>query len=312
VSPDLIPALKQLPSSYQNEPGNFNDFFSKFGSHFVSRVKIGGALKIDFKVQKGTYDTRSESSIEAAANGIYKYISMGGSFSTEAMGSQLQSVGVSETSVTFTGGNPPMVTCLSDLTPQVLQEWIRTVESDPAELQHSFSLYPYYNLSQCAYPSALREATMSYLEQSLKNVISKRREEIAKKAQEEATSVDNGSKCFPGSTMVRTTNGASKMMSELSRGDKLATVKLGNASHRSAPFYTFLHKEVNIRAQFICFTFSNQKSLRATSNHLLLIYQESNGKLQSVSVLAGSIEIGDVMLYVDEEGNISYPEVVGI
>ena len=317
VAEDVITALRHLPSSYKNEPEKFNEFFSKFGSHFVNRVKLGGSVKMDCKIKTASYDSDMESKIEAKASGIFKLISAGGNYSTESACKELESIGISDTRITITGGTPPVVTALQDLTQQKFQDWIGSVELDPSELDNSFSLYPYYNLSQCEHKSALREATMDYLQQSLKYLISKRREDIAKKAQEEVTSPAGGSSCFPGSTMVRIADGGSKKISELHHSDRLTTVCLRKlrksplSATASTGFCTFLHQESNTKAKFLSLTFSNNSILKVTANHLIFSYQPSSPN-RVRGILAGSLRIGDLMVYVNETGEVSYPQVVDI
>jgi hypothetical protein len=182
----------------------------------------------------------------------------------------------------------------SDLSqkPGDLHSWLKSVNDDPCELEHSLTLYPFYNLKHCLNLEALRAATIDYLKNELKQLVFKKRDEIADQGQKAAQAKKNG--CFPGWMIVLTKEG-NKRMDQLAIDDHVMTIdKKGNI--KWTPVYAYLHREPDTPAQFVVMICSNGRKLALTPNHVLVLTKDA----ERITELACEVKTGKQSIQIQQ------------
>jgi len=163
ITTDLRKALQLLSKEFNKQTVNiYSNFFCEWGSHFVRKSYVGGAITLLYRRQSSnvsdqTFDSELESKVEKRLK----------SLETKTMSSKPETSAnkdLSNIKLKFRGGTPPSATLLklADLTPQMFAEWIRSIDKNPVELQYYIKLEPYYFLLEDPQKSSLRAATKEF------------------------------------------------------------------------------------------------------------------------------------------------------
>lgn len=164
-----------------------------------------------------------------------------------------------------------MKKCFRAVTAEVLQEWLKSIQENPCELEHTRCLYPFYNLSQCKNASTLKTATLDFLNGDFNSATARRRNDIADEGNFAAMATFyTAASCFPGCVMITTKQGT-KRIDELRIFDEILAFDDQSGTKKWTTFYSFAHQEKEKFAECIVFEFSNEKVLMITEDHLLFV-----------------------------------------
>jgi hypothetical protein len=107
--------------------------------------------------------------------------------------------------------------------------------------------------------------------------------------------------CFPASVRIWTETG-SHLVPELRPSAALSTLRIGKSGEpdtiKPDTFYTYLHFDAEAKAEFLVIQCDNGQELTITGSHLLFKKSEDGS---TVPVPAGSIQIGDSLVHVEED-----------
>ncbi len=155
-------AISQLPTSPH---GDFSDFLRKFGTHYASKVLLGGRMTQRISVSRQDYESFLETGVNVKADASATFeavkVTAGGGVQKQASNTFRNASSLSVEKVTFTGGDP-------QTSPDM---WAPTVKHLPGPIQ--VQLQPLSSLmTGAAFPddhdlsarrSALEVATQNYL-----------------------------------------------------------------------------------------------------------------------------------------------------
>jgi len=166
LSEELVSALWGLPTEF-NETAKieFNKFFGEWGTHFIQESYMGGSIKVKLELP-------TSNAANSNFNSEMKMTKLKGLFNSYEENISKKSSSTKDTADTefsnceikIIGGVPPAITHLSQLTPDVFKEWIRSINARPAELEHSIKLKPYYQMIEDSEKASLQLATADYLQ----------------------------------------------------------------------------------------------------------------------------------------------------
>jgi len=318
-SKSFLQDVNNLPAVYSSETqGKFNLFFGKWGTHFIIEQYMGGAIKIDFTIEKGRYTNATNQQLKSEVTGMYNGFRAAPGIQGESRVEKLYSLGVTDRQIYVQGGNLHALE-VSDMDAAKYSNWCESIQASPIELEHHLGLWPYYHLVSDIKPdlhTALHEATLDYLKSSVAQApVTVNRNDIANQM---VTSAKNEPpKCFPSFAKIRTLHGF-KAVSELSGSDRILSLQntkhsgdsgyITNKKLQTTDFLTYLHKNNMDNTVFLALYFDNGCKLLISGEHLL--FKEDHGKLKPVK--ADALRLGDHMWYVNENGGISAPQLVSI
>ena len=137
----------------------FYSFFDIWGTHYIKEVGVGGSMRVDCCIPSDfSHEDRTclENTIENHISTEWK-----DDVDLESL------VGDGYVKIKFSGGIPPKVTKLADLTHQMFVEWKESLKSHPIELKDTIKLQSYEGLiDDEGKKMSLREATLKYLKDS--------------------------------------------------------------------------------------------------------------------------------------------------
>ena len=110
----------------------YEDFFQRFGSHYVKRAWIGGKAMLTFSVLKSS--NISEEQIRAGIQASYSSVGSGSANTTMSENKQ-NLMNNSECEVTGQGGDPIVLASLNSLDEQVYNQWVQSVKENPQSIE---------------------------------------------------------------------------------------------------------------------------------------------------------------------------------
>jgi len=169
LSEELLTALKDLPIQFDESDlttkSEFHKFFGEWGTHFIRELYLGGSIKVLLELPSSNAANSSLDS-EAKMRKLEELFN----FYRENISKKTPSTEVSvdnefsNCTIKIFGGAPPAITQLGQLTPNVLKEWIQSINAHPAELEHSMKLDSYYQIIEGPQQASLQLATADYLQ----------------------------------------------------------------------------------------------------------------------------------------------------
>jgi len=161
----FLQELNSLPADYRGRTAaTFRRFFSKWGTHIIYEVVLGGAFQLKCRSNKKSLTKNSLWEIEGEVSGkLAKIIPASGNFGRESNSKNIESSEIAFEIREIIGGNPPPLLTVDSLNFNQLQEWAGGVSINPAELRQTIKLCPYYNFLDGPQSDALREATKEYM-----------------------------------------------------------------------------------------------------------------------------------------------------
>lgn len=114
--------------------------------------------------------------------------------------------------------------------------------------------------------------------------------------------------CFPGDSLVTTSTGQKKKLSQLQIGEKVLSRNAKTNKLVYSEVILFLDYDPLQKRQFLIISLASGRTLTVTSTHLVL--KKHSEVVQTV--FAGNIQIGDVLLVSDSNNSIQEDSVIKI
>jgi hypothetical protein len=162
--------IATLPAEFsKGSRAPFFRFLRKYGTHYVSRVAVGGRLYYYVAVEKSF--TSDDAKIDGDVTLEYNALLVSGKAESQANWSRLGRSWVSNRTVHIeaVGGTPNSLLLAApeydDTRSAIFDQWVESIKTAPATMD--FELRPIYNLMPAAKSAAMEAALRSYLSDNL-------------------------------------------------------------------------------------------------------------------------------------------------
>ena len=133
-------------------------FFETWGTHFIKNVKIGGSLRVDCSIPSNWSDEEKSELENRIKNQISFLSTQNGSHD------ELENiVGGGYIRIKFSGGIPPKVTKLTDITREMFADWVTSLEIHPVELNYTVEIQSYNKFIEENKKLNFKQATSQYM-----------------------------------------------------------------------------------------------------------------------------------------------------
>ena len=207
IDKELKHDISVLPDKYcASTCEKYYRFFSKWGSHFVNEIMVGGSVEIDCFIEADKFSKQDEVRLKNYFKSKFE------SFGVQFAAGNLATDGGEQARITeidpnydidmhFNGGklSPDLHNPISKpnlLTKEIFQSWRESISQNPIELKQAIKLTPFHLFaSNDTRKASLLKATSDFLDASMQKNISFKRNDVAGRGVEAAKSSSRGSSC---------------------------------------------------------------------------------------------------------------------
>ena len=329
----------RLPWAYEkNSPQNraaHEDFFNSWGHFVISSAYGGGSLELKVKSSGSEMSVEAEKKALLQVQAQFKGVTAGLDFDhSDAVGTSKSSSFLTNQLI-WDGGD---IQChrqtMEQVTPDIMQQWERSLGSQPSILTTELTLLPIYEVIDLVNRDKFqgcRDAMHDFLGgtfriKKLEEKEKEEREEKARREQErileetnnkaiaESVPTNNDSNCFPGDTTVELESGRRIPMSQVRLGDRLAALDCRSGRRIYSEVLLFLDRDPDCQPQFVSLLTERGMRLSLTTTHLIHVAAAAAVEERSSSsstypgfcpAYAGSIVVGQRVLVAGPKGAAS-------
>ena len=276
----------------------YESFFEKWGHFLVTRAYGGGSVELKISKQSKGWGSLKYDNLKAE---ILSSISIKHSDAQSRKSREILERSTSQ----WKGGDSSLHKRENFSNEEAMSKWKISLMSNPVMLEHSMSLLPIPEIVRkvdkdkyIACSQALRAVLGGEFkvknDQHRAQQIREKRETDEQLKEEKARSREEAAKnSQPVNSLCVLSKNSGDIciqMKDLNIGDRVMTLEGGKVVYQKV--ITFLHRDLDVEAEFVKITFDNGSELTVTGNHLLLTRRENCDVITSKP--ACDVEVGDV------------------